>query len=54
MKRVLVALRLQGIAGQEKLSGIFRYLGDTPEWDVRFIRSEEFTAAAVLTAIVGL
>ena len=52
MKRVLVALRLQGIAGQEKLSGIFRYLGDTPEWDVRFIRSaQEFTAARVKTAI---
>ena len=52
MKRVLVALRLQGIAGQEKLSGIFRYLGDTPEWDVRFIRSaQEFTAARVKNAI---
>ena len=52
MKRVLVALRLQGIAGQEKLSGIFRYLGDSPEWDVRFIRSaQEFTAARVQTAI---
>ena len=52
MKRILVALRLQGIAGQEKLSGIFRYLGDTPEWDVRFIRSaQEFTAARVKTAI---
>lgn len=52
MKRVLVALRLQGIAGQEKLSGIFRYLGDSPEWDVRFIRSaQEFTAARVKTAI---
>ena len=52
MKRVLVALRLNGIAGQEKLSGIFRYLGDSPEWDVRFIRSaQEFTAARVRTAI---
>lgn len=52
MKRVLVALRLQGIAGQEKLSGIFRYLGDMPEWDVRFIRSaQELTATRVKTAI---
>lgn len=43
---------MQGIAGQEKLSGIFRYLGDSPEWDVRFIRSaQEFTAARVKTAI---
>lgn len=30
MKRVLVALRLNGIAGQEKLSGIFR-CGPLPE-----------------------
>ena len=40
-RKVFVALRMSGIAGQEKLSGIFRYLGDEPEWDITLIRTAE-------------
>lgn len=52
MKRVFVALRMAGIAGQEKLSGIFRFLGDASDWDITLIRTAaEFSPARVQAAI---
>ena len=51
-KKVFVALRMAGIAGQGKLSGIFRFLGDNHNWDIRLVRTaEEFTVKAVREAI---
>ena len=51
-KKVFIALRMAGIAGQEKLSGIFRFLGETHDWDIRLVRTaSEFTAATVRDAI---
>ena len=51
-KRVFIALRMAGIAGQEKLSGIFRFLGDNHDWDIRLVRTAgEFTVAAVREAL---
>ncbi|MGN0854462.1 MAG: substrate-binding domain-containing protein [Kiritimatiellia bacterium] len=47
-KKVLIALRMAGIAGQDKLSGIFRHLGDNHGWDIAFVRTAaEFTPARV-------
>ena len=50
--RLVVALRLAGVAGQEKLAGIFRYLaetyGDDAPYDVRLFRTRaEFTPDAL-------
>ena len=51
-KKVLIALRMAGIAGQDKLSGIFRYIGGDHDWDMTFIRTAaEFTPEAVRTAL---
>ena len=51
-KKVFIALRMAGIAGQEKLSGIFRFLGDNHDWDIRLIRTAgEFSVAAVKDAL---
>ena len=51
-KKVFIALRMAGIAGQEKLSGIFRHLGDNHDWDIRLVRTAgEFTVAAVREAL---
>ena len=51
-KKVSIALRMAGIAGQEKLSGIFRFLGDNHDWDIRLVRTAgEFTVAAVKEAL---
>ena len=51
-KKVFIALRMAGIAGQEKLSGIFRFLGDNHNWDIRLVRTAgEFTVAAVKEAL---
>ncbi len=51
-KKVFIALRMAGIAGQEKLSGIFRFLGDNHDWDIRLVRTAgEFTVAAVREAL---
>ena len=33
-KHVVVALRMAGIAGQDKLNGIFEYLSQGPRWDL--------------------
>lgn len=55
-KKVLVALRMAGAAGQGKLAGVFRYLrerhGDTQHWDMRLVRTHyDFTKEAVEKAI---
>lgn len=51
-KKVFIALRMAGIAGQEKLSGIFRFLGDNHDWDIRLVRTAgEFSVAAVKDAL---
>ena len=51
-KKVFIALRMAGIAGQEKLSGIFKFLGDNHDWDIRLVRTAgEFSVAAVKDAL---
>lgn len=48
IKRVVVALRMAGIAGQDKLNGIFEYLSEGHRWTLSIYRTlHEFTAAAV-------
>ena len=50
-KKVFIALRMAGIAGQEKLSGIFRFLGENPDWDITLVRTAaEFSRARVRQA----
>ena len=52
MKRIFIALRMAGVAGQEKLSGIFRYLGENHDWDISLVRTAaEFTPARVRHAL---
>ena len=47
-RKVLIALRMSGVAGQDKFSGIFRHLGDRHDWDVELVRTaEEFTPERV-------
>lgn len=51
-KKVMIALRMAGIAGQDKLSGIFRYLGETHDWEVTLLRTaNEFSRVRVEAAI---
>ena len=55
-KKVFIALKMAGIAGQGKLAGVFRYLrgryGDSSPWDVRLVRTgAELTEAAVRQAV---
>lgn len=55
-KKVFIALKMAGIAGQSKLAGVFRYLkvryGDSSPWDVRLVRTRvELTNSAVRQAI---
>lgn len=50
--RVTVALRMAGIAGQDKLNGIFNYLSEGHRWQLSIFRSHhEFTAEAVHSEI---
>lgn len=52
MKRVFIALKMAGVAGREKLSGIFRFLGDNHDWDITLIRTAaEFTPARMRCAL---
>lgn len=52
MKRVFIALKMAGVAGREKLSGIFRFLGDNHDWDITLIRTAaEFTPARMRRAL---
>ena len=51
-KKVFIALRMSGIAGQEKLSGTFRYLGEKHDWDITLVRTAaEFTPSRLKTAL---
>lgn len=55
-RKVFVALKMAGIAGQSKLAGVFRYLkdkyGESSPWDVRLVRTRvELTDEAVRQAI---
>jgi len=51
-KKVFVALRMSAIAGQEKLSGIFRYLGERHSWEISLVRAaSEFTPERVRAAL---
>ena len=53
-KKVFIALRMAGIAGQEKLSGIFRFLGENHDWDITLVRTAaEFTPARIKDALQG-
>ena len=48
IKRVVVALRMAGIAGQDKLNGIFQYLSEGHRWTLAIYRTlHEFTPATV-------
>ena len=47
-RHVVVALRMAGIAGQDKLNGIFSYLNDGHRWMLSIYRTQhEFTAKTV-------
>ena len=47
-RRVVVALRMAGIAGQDKLNGIFDYLSAGRRWQLIILRTrQEFTAETV-------
>ena len=55
-RKVFIALKMAGVAGQSKLAGVFRYLkekyGDNVPWDVQLVRTRvELTAAAVRRAV---
>jgi len=51
-KKVFVALRMSAIAGQEKLAGIFRHLGEQHDWEMTLVRAaSEFTPASVRAAL---
>ena len=47
-KHVVVALRMAGIAGQDKLSGVFEYLSEGRRWNLAIYRTRhEFTAQTI-------
>jgi DNA-binding LacI/PurR family transcriptional regulator len=49
---VVVALRMAGIAGQDKLNGIFSYLNEGHRWSLAIYRTQhEFTAETVRAEI---
>lgn len=55
-KKVLIALRMAGVAGQEKFAGLFRFLreshGDESPWDVQLVRTTaEFSPEVVERAL---
>ena len=51
-RRVVVALRMAGIAGQDKLNGIFSYLNEGHRWSLAIYRTQhEFSAEAVRAEI---
>jgi len=51
-RRVVVALRMAGIAGQDKLNGIFSYLNEGHRWSLAIYRTQhEFTAETVRAEI---
>lgn len=51
-KKVFIALRMAGIAGQDKLGGIFRYLGETHDWECTLVRTaRELTDTRIAEAL---
>ena len=55
-KKVFIALKMSGIAGQSKLAGIFRYLseryGETHPWNIDLVRSRsEVTSDTIEAAL---
>ena len=57
-KKVFIALKMAGVAGQNKLAGIFRYLSerypDDSPWDVTLVRTRaELTRELVEKAVSG-
>lgn len=51
-RRVVVALRMAGIAGQDKLNGVFEHLSDGHRWQLAIYRTRhEFTAETVKAEI---
>ena len=57
-KKVFIALKMAGVAGQNKLAGIFRYLSerypDDSPWDVSLVRTRaELTRELVEKAVSG-
>lgn len=47
-RHVVVALRMAGIAGQDKLNGVFEFLSRGHRWALSIYRTRhEFTAEAV-------
>ena len=55
-KKVFIALKMSGIAGQEKLAGIFRYLKENYAehipWEIQLVRTQgELTQNTVKQAI---
>ena len=51
-RRVVVALRMAGIAGQDKLNGIFSYLNEGHRWSLAIYRTQhEFSAETVRAEI---
>ena len=51
-RRVVVALRMAGIAGQDKLNGIFEYLATGHRWSLHILRTRhECTAETIRTEI---
>ena len=57
IRKVFIALKMAGIAGQEKLAGVFRYLderyGERSPWDVRLVRTRGELTADVLRAAIS-
>ena len=55
-RKVFIALKMAGIAGQDKLAGVFRYLneryGERSPWDVRLVRTGSELTADVLRAAI--
>ncbi|MBQ0031348.1 MAG: substrate-binding domain-containing protein [bacterium] len=52
MRKVLVALRMAGEAGQGKMSGIYRFLSEGHPWNVKIVEStHELTPSAVADAV---
>ena len=53
-RRVVIALKMSGVAGQEKLVGVFHRLGDDHVWDITLIRTaQECTADRIRNEIAG-
>ena len=56
-RKVLIALKMASISGQNKMAGIFRYLneryGERSPWDVRLVRTRVELTADVLQAAIS-